>query len=194
MQQASLPGFDVPAPEIHNVFFALLPDEATRARIAAAAEWLQQQADVPHGRWLKPARYHLTLPFLGEHSRLAPELVERAMAAANEVDAAAFDLELDLAGSFAGNARIPCWLGCRETPTALQALFDGLSAALRRHACRTVGSAQLVPHVTVLRDADRGVRMPLDPAIAWRVDEFVLIDSQTQPFRPYRILGRWPLH
>jgi len=193
MQQASLPGFDLPAPETHNLFFALLPDEAARTRIAATAAWLQRQPDAPRGRWLKPERYHLTLPFLGEHARLSPELVERAMSAAGEVHAAAFDLELDVAGSFAGNARIPCWLGCREPPAALQALFDGLSAALRRHACRVVGGVPLVPHVTVLRDADRGMKLPLDPAVRWRVDEFVLIDSQTQPFRPYRMLGRWPL-
>lgn len=193
MQQASLPGFDLPVPEVHNLFFALLPDAVTRARIAAAADGLQRRAGAPRGRWLKPERYHLTLSFLGEHARLPPDLVGRAVSAASDVRAAAFDLELDRAGSFAGNARIPCWFGCRAAPTALQALFDDLSAALRRRACRVVGAARLVPHVTVLRDADRGVDLALDAAIAWHVEEFVLIDSQTQPFQPYRILGRWPL-
>ncbi|GAA0708796.1 RNA 2',3'-cyclic phosphodiesterase [Dokdonella soli] len=191
MQQSNLPGFDPPAREVHNLFFALWPDESTRQRIAHAAAGLQREQN-PYGRWIKPARYHLTLQFLGEHASLQPKLIDRASAAAAQVRAAPFDLVLDSIGSFV-NARIPCWLGCSEVPTGLQILFDALSETLRSNGCRITRATRLVPHVTILRDADRQVHAHLESAVRWRVDEFVLIDSQIQPFMPHRILGRWPL-
>lgn len=190
MQQTHLPGFDPPPREVHNLFFALWPDEATRARIAAAADSLRAVA--PQGRWIKPHRYHLTLQFLGEYAALPPLLLERAIDAAQRVRVPAFDLALDVVGSFA-NARIPCWLGCSEVPAGLRTLFDTLGSALRESACRAVGGARLVPHVTVLRDAERSLNAQVSAPVCWRIDEFVLIDSRTQPPAPYRILERWPL-
>ena len=50
----------------YRLFFALLPDEATRARIHQAAVQLQAQ-HAPRGRWIDPGRYHLTLQFLGSY-------------------------------------------------------------------------------------------------------------------------------
>jgi 2'-5' RNA ligase len=191
MQQASLPGFDPPPREIHNLFFALCPDEATRSRIAGAVERLRA-GPVPQGRWIKPHRYHLTLQFLGEHPSPPEDLIARAFAAAARVDRPAFDLHLDIAGSF-GNAQIACWLGCSGAPAGLQALFDALASELREAGCRVMGGATLVPHVTILRDADRSLQLRLAVPVSWHVDEFVLIDSRTQPFAPYRVCGRWPL-
>lgn len=190
MQQSHLPGFDPPAREIHNLFFALWPDEATRARIAAAADALRR-GPAPQGRWLKPERYHLTLEFLGEHAAFPAALAERAAQAAADVQAAAFDLDLDIAGSF-GNTKIPCWLGCRTMPEGLGRLHENLRTALAARGCRVVRT-QLVPHVTILRDADRALQAVLPAPLRWRIDEFVLIDSRTQPFAPYRVLGRWAL-
>jgi 2'-5' RNA ligase len=190
MQQSVLPGFEPPPLEIHNLFFALLPDDATCARIAAIAERLRHDHPI-QGRWLKPPRYHLTLRFLGEYPRLPADLVANACAAAACVRAPAFVLPLDTVGNFAG-AHV-CWLGCAQPPQALLALFDRLGTALHEHGCRVVGSARLVPHVTLLRDAHAELDFPLTPAVPWRIDEFVLIDSQTRPFLPYRILGRWLL-
>lgn len=190
MQQSSLPGFEPPPREVHNLFFALWPDEATRARLATVAG--QLQGDIPiAGRWIKPARYHMTLQFLGEHAMLPTSLAASAHASAASVRAPAFELSLDKLGSFA-NARA-CWLGCAQPPPQIFALFDQLGDALRANGCRVAGGRQLVPHVTVLRDAAHELDLPLNPALPWRVDEFVLIHSQTQPHLPYRILGRWPL-
>jgi 2'-5' RNA ligase len=190
MQQSHLPGFAPPAREIHNLFFALWPDEATRARIAAAADRLRRE-QAPQGRWIRPERYHLTLEFLGEHAAFPAALAERAAAAAGEVQAEAFALDLDVAGSFA-NAKIPCWFGCRTPPPGLLRLHERLRAALAAHGCR-VARAPLVPHVTILRDADRRLQAELPAPLRWAVGEFVLVDSRTQPFAPYRVLGRWPL-
>lgn len=190
MQQASVPGFDPPAKELHNLFFALLPDDTTRTGIVVVADRLQH--DHPQaGRWLKPSRYHMTLQFIGEHAALSPALVAAACATAAGVEARTFELTLDTIGSFA-NARVG-WLGCKRMPQPLANLFDQLGAALRANGVPVLGSARLAPHVSLVRDARQVFEQPLSPALAWHVDELVLIDSQTKPFRPHRILGRWKL-
>jgi 2'-5' RNA ligase len=186
--QNELPGFE-PAHAVHNLFFALSPAPATRAAIAAAADALRA-ADAPAGRWLKPPRYHLTLQFLGEYAHVPADLVARAIEAAGQVTLAPFSFALDVVGSF-GARRMPLWLGCSEVPPELLRLHEALGKALARHACRTHGATRLVPHVTILRDAERALHRRLPLPIAWHVDEFVLIDSQ--PPEPYRVVGRWPL-
>jgi 2'-5' RNA ligase len=182
------PGFER-APAIHNLFFALSPPASTRASIAAAADSLRA-TEAPAGRWLKPPRYHLTLQFLGEHERVPADLVIRAIESAGQVALARFSFALDIVGSF-GARHMPLWLGCSETPAELLHLHDALGKALARHACLTHGATRLVPHVTILRDAEQALHRHLSEPITWRVDEFVLIDSQ--PPEPYRVVGRWPL-
>jgi len=186
--QQGLPGFDVD--EVHNLFFALQPDDATRARIGDAVAALRA-AGAPAGRWLREARYHLTLHYLGSFSHVPGDLVARARAAAARVRDAAFDLRLDRFGSF-GNRTIPLWLGPSQTPPGLSALHATLGAELAREGLRA-GAAAFVPHVTVLRDALRPLEASCDPPVDWRVDDFVLIDSRVQPPAPFRILDRWKL-
>lgn len=186
--QNELPGFE-PVGAVHNLFFALSPPQPTRAAIAAAAEALRA-AEAPVGRWLKASRYHLTLQFLGEHAPLPADLIARAIESAGQVMLAPFSFELDIVGSF-GARRMPLWLGCSEAPAGLLRLHEALGKSLARHACRTHGATRLVPHVTILRDAEQALHRHLPEPIAWRVDEFVLIDSQ--PPEPYRVVGRWPL-
>jgi 2'-5' RNA ligase len=186
--QKELPGFE-PVRAVHNLFFALSPPAPTRSAIATAADALRT-TDAPAGRWLKPPRYHLTLQFLGEHLPVPADLVARAIEAAGLVRLAPFAFALDVVGSF-GAHRMPLWLGCSEAPAELLRLHETLGTALARHACRTHGATRLVPHVTILRDAERALHRRLPSPIAWQVDEFVLIDSQ--PPEPYRVVGRWPL-
>jgi RNA 2',3'-cyclic 3'-phosphodiesterase len=186
MQQPGL-GFDEPArTAAHNLFFALWPDEAVRVQMEALATALDCDHH-PRGRLLKPARYHLTLQFLGEHAEVTPQLVEDAMKAAGRVQAPAFDLSLDRAGSFHN----VWWLGSAQPPQGLQALWQALSIELMHARVKVVSPGRFTPHVTVVRDA--AARLPPTPVapIEWRVREFVLIDSQ--PPRPYTILHRWPL-
>jgi 2'-5' RNA ligase len=182
---ASAPG------ELHRLFFALWPDEGVRDGIAAAAASLRG-AHAPRGRWIGRHRYHLTLQFLGDSSALREDIARDAMRAAGGVRAAAFDLDLDLAGSF-GNRSIPWWLGCAQAPPALQQLFDGLGGNLLRAGVRAQDGKALVPHVTVLRDADR--RLPPTPIapVRWPVREFVLVHSVIGRQSAYHLLGRWPL-
>jgi 2'-5' RNA ligase len=174
-----------------NRFFALWPDEPTRQRIAETAAVLQRRSGV-QGRWIKPHRYHMTLQFLGGCAEASDDPVNRFMHAADAVHAEAVEFALDNAGSFAG-AHIPCWLGCSTAPAALQRLVDALARPLREHDCRAVDGNAWVPHVTIARDADRRLRCAIEPVVAWRADEFVLVESVLHPQAAYRIIGRWAL-
>ena len=171
-----------------NVFFALVPDAATRGAMARTTDALRARHAL-RGRWLKPARYHMTLHFLGTFPELPLQLVGAACEAAGRVRQAAFDLVLDRAGHFPGGIG---WLGCAgEGP--LHGLWQELRRELEASGVGMHGHAAFKPHVTVLRDAhgilpDEGIA-----PLAWPVREFVLIDSVPGEGSGHRPLGRWTL-
>ena len=174
----------------HNLFFGLIPDDATCKRMSAAVDHLRSHHG-PHGRWLKPHRYHMTLHFLGSFQPLPEDIVASARVAAAQVRSPAFDLVLDQAGSFARN-RVG-WLGCAHVDASLHQLWEGLRQALAHVRVKIDGTPQFKPHVTVLRDArDALPPQPITP-IVWPVRQFVLIDSQLGSRNVYEPLGSWPL-
>jgi RNA 2',3'-cyclic 3'-phosphodiesterase len=181
--------FGISQSVVHNVFFGLMPDDAGRARMAEAVESLRA-AQSPQGRWLKPARYHMTLHFLGTFSELPGEKIAAAIRAAEGLHAPAFELVLDRAGSFSGGIG---WLGCTHAEPPLQQLWEELRQALAREHVSTEGHARFTPHVTVLRDASKPIRdVSIDP-IRWPIREVMLVDSQLGDRNEYRPLGRWQL-
>lgn len=174
---------------VHNVFFGLLPDAVTRDRMARTAGALQARNDL-QGRWLKPARYHMTLHFLGTFSELPRERIAAACQAGEAVRMPAFDLVLDRAGHF--NKGIG-WLGCSQTDPSLRQLWEELRRTLARAHVGALGHATFKPHVTIVRDARTALPVePIEP-IRWPVREIVLIDSQLGERNEYRPLGRWML-
>ncbi|UJB20966.1 MULTISPECIES: RNA 2',3'-cyclic phosphodiesterase [Lysobacter] len=193
MQQNSLFGAEPPpTADIHRLFFALLPDEATRERMAAVAAEVRAQHDAG-GRLIGAHRYHLTLQFLGDAHQFQADRAAAAQQAAADIVAAAFDLPLDRAGSFR-NRSIPWWLGCERTPEGLQTLFDRLGVALAKRGVRVEGGHSLTPHVTIVRDAAAPLHPPIAIGpIAWRVSDFALIHSQLGSRNAYTVLGQWPL-
>lgn len=181
-----------PSTDTHRLFFALLPDPATRERIAAAAAALHARHD-GGGRLIGAHRYHLTLQFLGDAHEFQAERAQAAQAAAAEVRADAFALRLDRAGSFR-NRSIPWWLGSERTPAPLQALFDRLGVALAKRGVRVEGGHSLTPHLTIVRDAAAALHPPLAiDAIDWWVGDFALIHSQLGARNAYTVLGQWSL-
>lgn len=174
---------------LHNVFFGLLPDEATRAAMRHAVERLRA-AHPAQGRWPDAARYHLTLHFLGRYPGVPDGLIVAARAAAGQVRAPAFDLVLDRAGHFAHGVG---WLGCAETATGLQRLWQVLGEALAQAGLAPKGHPGYKPHVTVLRDARSALPFqPIEP-IRWPVRDFVLIDSEPGPRPVHEQRGCWRL-
>jgi 2'-5' RNA ligase len=153
-----------------RLFFALWPDAATRARLAAWAEAIHHASG---GRMMRAPNIHLTLAFLGTVSAALLPATERAAAA---VPPARFTLTLDEPGYWRHN-RI-AWAGARVVPDALAGLVSALRSAL--------GTAQIpfdpkpfVPHVTLVRNVRSGFALPALEPIAWPVEGFALVRSVT---------------
>lgn len=174
--------------EIHRLFFALLPNEATGRRVEQAANEVVAAQHL-RARMIRPSRYHATLHFLGDHPMLRPDIVQAAVAAAGKVRAAAFELVLDHVAGFHGREP-PCVLRCTQVPPALQALWQDLQQALILAGLGAHLSRNFTPHVTFAYS--RGVlpqAMPIDP-ISWRVEGFALLHSVIGG-REYRTLDAW---
>ena len=171
-----------------RLFFALWPDPAVRVRLAGHCDPVIKDY---RGRPTQPDTLHMTLAFLGD----IPELrVPLALGCGDRVKEAPFTLNIDARAHFA-RARV-AWLGCAHPPAALH----GLANALRRelggtHFTIGHGDSPFKPHITIARDC-RAFPPPKDiPAIEWRVESFVLVNSTPVPGGVvYRVLKQWPLH
>lgn len=177
----------------HRLFFALVPPDAVCNRIAAVATALREQGGLA-GRWVRPARYHLTLAFLGDHVNLGDVLLASARAAGEAVAAqtAPFAWRADRIDSFRGR-QPPCVLRGGEAAPDLQALWGGLRRELARRALDSHMDRNFVPHVT-LAYAERTLPAPvmLEEAVEWPVDALVLLHGEVG-HHDYRSLGRWRL-
>ena len=177
--------------EVHRLFFALLPDAATRARLAQAAQALKASHPGLRARWVSPARYHVTLHFLGDYALLRQDVVDAAMAAATELRMAPFEWVLHEAASFRGR-QPPCILRSSSVPEPLQQLWQDLRRALvlvgqGRHIARS-----FTPHVTVAYS--RAVLLdvtPIEP-VAWLVERVALVHSVVGQ-QDYQVLAEWSL-
>jgi 2'-5' RNA ligase len=166
-----------------RLFFALWPGDAVRQ---ALFHW--QTHHLPRGvRWQHRADLHVTLHFLGqvEASRLA---ALRQLGAATRGDG--FTLILDQVGYWPRPQIL--WAGPTTVPAALIALHERLGAGLREQGFATERRSYR-PHVTLARKVRRRLGpAPLAP-VAWRVDEWALVESRPGPAPRYRPIGRWPL-
>ena len=175
---------------VHRLFFALLPDEATRSRIAKASTDVAAAQHL-RARMIRPARYHTTLHFLGDHPSLREDIVAAAIAAADKVRAEPFEWVLDSTSGFHGREP-PCVLRCTQTPPALQALWQALREALLRAGLGSHLSRSFTPHVTFAYN--RGAvpqSMAVEP-IHWQVADFALLHSIVGG-GDYQVLGTWRL-
>lgn len=165
-----------------RLFFALWPDEATRAG-------LDQIAASLHARWggrrMHSDTLHMTLAFLGD-TPLARLDALRELAAT--IPGEAFTLTLDRPGCWKHN-RIG-WLGVQATPQALAQLVSNLRGVLHAEEF-PVDDQHYVPHVTLLRDTNCSSPPSCQP-VTWHAKDFVLLASRKQ--KPgYDLLGTWPL-
>ncbi|KRE87833.1 2'-5' RNA ligase [Rhodanobacter sp. Soil772] len=177
--------------EVHRLFFALLPDAATRARLAQAAQALKAGHPKLRARWVNPMRYHATLHFLGDHALLRQDVVDAAMAAAGGLRMALFEWVLHEAASFHGR-QPPCILRSSSVPEPLQQLWQDLRRALvlagqGRHVARS-----FTPHVTVAYSQAALLDVtPIEP-VAWRVERLAVVHSVVGQ-QDYQVLAEWSL-
>jgi len=173
------------------LFFALLPDVATREQLRQAAQAVKSSHPELHARWVNPARYHATVHFLGDHPALREDLVDAASKAAGKLGTLALGWTLDSAASFHGR-QPPCVLRSASVPAPLQQLWEDL-----RHLLILAGQAQhsersFSPHVTVAcSQGELLASEPISPA-HWLVNELALVHSVVGQ-ADYEVLARWPL-
>lgn len=168
-----------------RVFFALWPDDAVRAHLALCAREARAQCG---GRQITTEKIHLTLFFVGDVERGRIPVLE---ALASKIRAAPFELEVNTLGYWRHNRLV--WAGTTRASDALSELVSRLSQALAGVDIHEE-ERRYVPHVTLVRNAVRAPQNPVVSGFAWRVREFVLVESMStaDPGR-YDIIRRWPL-
>ncbi len=163
---------------VRRLFFALWPDDATRARLAEAVREFVP-ADV--GRPQRPDQWHVTLEFLGDvpEPRLQGVLDSAATAAR---EAFACELEFDRLQHWK-RPQVLC-LAASLTPGPLAALVSSLRAELRMRRFAPE-LRPFSPHVTLARRILRAPPsadgdLPVRP-LHWPVGAFALVQSLTGP-------------
>ena len=170
-----------------RLFFAVVPDAAARAALAALAREVARETG---GRAPREENLHLTLAFLGNQPRERIAELE-AIGAAAAAAAAPFPLTLERVGAFreAGVA----WAGTEAVPAPMQRVFERLRSLLHAAGLPTERRT-FHPHLTLARRCRSGPRAVATAPVAWRVESIVLMASETHPDGPrYRALASWPL-
>ncbi|MGE0080735.1 MAG: RNA 2',3'-cyclic phosphodiesterase [Thiohalomonadaceae bacterium] len=168
-----------------RLFFALWPDDETRARLARVARAVGPPCG---GRTVPAGNLHLTLEFLGN---VPAATLDCLLGCGSAYTGEGFRLVIDRAGSF--NRTGIVWLGPAEVPAALTRIYEHLHAGVA--CCGLVPEERpFRPHLTVMRKARRApATEPFEP-VPWVVDDFVLVESVTSPEgSSYQVLRRWPL-
>lgn len=172
---------------MHRLFFAIFPDAPALAAIGRVAARLQADK-VLRGRWITPAKYHVTARFLGDHADPAAAIA-RARAAAAQVRAAPFDITFDRLVTFHGRHQLPCVVRCtRGADAAIEVLWRALGAAAPDVRGETSG--RFLPHLTIayvdlMLDEPIGIEPVVTP-----IKAFALVDSHDSQ---HEVLARWPL-
>jgi 2'-5' RNA ligase len=174
----------------HKVFFAVRPEPAAAAQMAALAAALARR----HGLGGRPTpreRLHLSLSFVGVFKGPPPAaVVEKARAAAATVAAQPFRLALNRVDSWKGDPR-PLVLTGEEGVIGVEVLQGQVQRALALAGMAPRRAPPFWAHVTLLRDEREAPSEHVEP-IAWTVREFVLLDSVAGEGRQ-DLLARFPL-
>ena len=179
------PEADVPRPDKpprRRMFFALNPDDATRAAIARGT---RRAVSAAGGRPTRPENLHMTIAFIG---RLTPKQVAKARAVP-PIRVGPMQILLDRQGYWSRQQIV--WVGPSEAPAALvdleRRLWEGLKAA---NFMRERGMFR--PHMTLARRA-RAARTAIRP-VRWTVTSLVLLESLPDANGTrYELVDQWPL-
>ncbi|MBB3220483.1 RNA 2',3'-cyclic phosphodiesterase [Pseudoduganella umbonata] len=148
-----------------KLFFALWPDEAARAALAAL------QAPVA-GRLTPRAKLHLTLAFLGH---VPADAVPALLAIRDRLGVPPLRLVIDCYGYFT-RPRI-AWAGMTQVPAGLVALHEDLVRQLEAAGFSAATHGSFKPHVTLAREAKQAPPAAPEMPVVWTVDRAVLVES-----------------
>lgn len=150
-----------------RLFFALWPDETTRARLAAL------QGDVK-GRKTKPGNLHLTLAFLGEQADPALPALHTLL---QQLTVPGMRLTVDHV-AYRKRQRM-VWAGLHDVPESLLALQGEICTGLDQCGIAFDRRNRFTPHITLARDALPAEPIPFEP-IAWHACQVSLVQSVTE--------------
>ncbi len=176
---------------MHNLFFALRPDQKAAGHIAFQCD----RQRLRHGLSGRPVGrdcLHISLNPLGVgHERPWP-LIARASKAVSTIPTRPFVVALDRVVSFQNAVgRRPLVLTGEDGVIGVCALYSAIHQALADALVVRRPEPSVIPHVTMLRDR-RATPEEFVTPVRWWVREFVLIDSLYGESR-HEVLGRWPL-
>jgi 2'-5' RNA ligase len=168
-----------------RLFFALWPPEALRERISSETRLITEPIGA---RILSAANLHITIAFLGE---VPDARLGAAVEAGEATHGIPFELVLDHIESFRRSGVLS--LVPSQPPSALNDLVDQLRFNLLDRQFR-LQHQEFRPHLTLVRDLRRPVPRTQVAPISWRVEEFVLMESQLgRNGSRYSALATWPL-
>ena len=183
-----------------RLFFAILPDSATAARIGEFTQQLSSEHGL-RGRPLLADRLHITLHHLGDYAGLPDGLIDRACHAAAQISAAPFDVTFERVVSFGRKSRNrPIVLLGNQTESGGLANLMAFQKVLYAQMCRAGlqgdkqiarQNANFTPHTTLLYDMNVVPEQAIEP-ISWRTTELVLVHSLLGKTKHIH-LARWPL-
>jgi 2'-5' RNA ligase len=165
-----------------RLFFALWPDDRTRAQIDA----LNQSIEAA-GRKLVPENLHITLVFLGNVEDDIANAVQRAAAA---IQASPITLQFDEL-DYWRRPRVLC-LTCHRQPKNLYSLVNSLTKMLDPYPIK-LDQRPYRAHITLARKAQQRPAKSFKP-ITVHADDFALVESvSTEQGVRYEVLEKWPL-
>ena len=169
-------------PDRHRVFFALWPDDATRAAISRAT---RDVVRVSRGRPIAKERLHVTIAFLGELTAAGLEVARGVP----PIPVGPFELTFDAVGVWPESKIL--WLAPSTMPDALGELEARLWGALVERGFRAEERVYR-PHVTLARRA-RPVESAVQP-VTFAVRDLALVESFPDGRNVhYEVLERWAL-
>jgi len=167
-----------------RLFFALWPTDAVRARLAAEA---QSRAEL--GRVIPASNLHVTVVFLGA---VPEQRLAGVLEAGKLTRPVRFLLHLDRV-EFWRRSNLIC-LTAGHTPAQLQAIVDGLHAALGERGFELHAHEIFRPHVTLVRDVSRGLAAAAIAPVQWPIESLALVESKVgQRGSEYTVLEEWKL-
>lgn len=177
--------------ESHALFFGLFPDANVRSAIDEIASMLESKHATSRRR-INSDRQHMTLHFVGEFALRPDDVIDRLKRVGDEVAAKAFDMQLDIVGSFPNGDR-PWWIGTRVVSEELKALRNAITEGECRSRGKLPPRSAFVPHVTLFRDNRDILETFQVGPIRWHVDTFCLIDSCLGGKPRHHLMAKWTL-
>ena len=169
-------------PDRHRVFFALWPDDTTRAAISRAT---REAVRLSGGRPIAKERLHVTIAFLGELTAAGLDVARGVP----PIPVGPFELTFDAVGVWPESKVL--WLAPSTMPDALTQLEERLWTELVERGFRAEERVYR-PHVTLARRA-RPVESAVEP-VSFPVRDLALVESFPDGRNVhYEVLERWAL-